>query len=303
MKHYRGRFAPTPSGPLHFGSLVAAVGSYLDARANGGQWLVRIDDLDPPRVAAGATEDILRTLEDFGLQWDGPVVYQGQRAEAYHAATHRLWRLDAIYPCGCSRKEIADAGVAGVEGFVYPGTCRDGLPQARKARGLRATTRGATVEFDDAVQGRVAQDLAREIGDFLIYRADGVYAYHLAVAVDDAEQGITHVVRGADLLYSTPRQIHLQHLLELPVPSYAHLPVVVDSAGEKLSKQTLAQPLDRERPLPALIAALRFLGQEAPADFERSSVADLWKWSIAHWQLDRVPRASTAGHGPNEIRN
>lgn len=302
MERYRGRFAPSPTGPLHFGSLVAAVGSFLDARARGGVWLVRMEDLDPPRVAPGAADSILRALQACGLEWDGAVVHQSARSEAYHGALHRLRQAGLVYPCACSRREIADSALVGalvgaligVDGPIYPGTCRGGLPAGRKARALRVSTLGVAADFEDAVQGRVTHDLERESGDFVLYRADEVYAYQLAVVVDDAEQGITDVVRGADLLGSTPRQIYLQRLLGLARPRYAHLPVAVDAAGEKLSKQTHAAPLDDARPLPALVAALAFLGQEPPPALARGTLKEYWDWAIKNWKLDRVPRAITA---------
>ena len=287
---HRGRFAPSPTGPLHFGSLVAAVGSYLEARANGGAWLVRIDDLDPPRVVPGAAEDILATLDACGMIPDEHVVYQSTRSDAYHAAVHALRQHGLVYACACSRREIADSGVAGIEGYVYPGTCREGLPAGRAARAWRVRTQGASVAFDDLVQGRIASDLEKEIGDFVLYRADRVYAYQLAVAVDDAEEGITDIVRGADLLDSTARQIHLQRLLGLSTPRYAHLPVAVNEHGEKLSKQTHAAPVDRSRAAAAIVDALRFLGQAPPAELARVPVRDVWDWALASWSLARVPR-------------
>ena len=289
---YRGRFAPSPTGPLHFGSLVAAVGSFLEARTRGGEWLLRMEDLDPPRVAAGAARDILRTLTACGLDWDGPVAYQSGRGAAYHSALHRLRGLGLVYPCACSRREIADSAIAGSEGPVYPGTCRGGIATGKSTRALRLDTRGASVAFDDALQGRIECGLERESGDFILYRADGVYAYQLAVVVDDAEQGITDIVRGADLLASTPRQIYIQKLLGLPRPDYTHLPVAVNERGEKLSKQTQALPVDAARPLPALVAALSFLGQSPPRDLE--TVSDVWTWAIRNWNLSRVPRVATA---------
>ena len=228
---YRGRFAPSPTGPLHFGSLIAAVGSYLEARSQDGVWLVRMEDLDPPRVMPGAAKHILHTLHAFGFDWDDPVVQQSMRSDAYHAALHRLRAEGLVYPCGCSRREIADSAVRGIEGPVYPGTCRAGLRDARAARALRVRTRDEPIGFTDAVQGEIVQSIAREIGDFVLYRADRVFAYQLAVVVDDAEQGITDVVRGSDLLLSTPRQIHLQRLLGLPTPRYLHLPVAVNADG------------------------------------------------------------------------
>lgn len=294
MARYRGRFAPSPTGPLHFGSLVAAVGSFLEARTRGGEWLVRMEDLDPPRVAPGAADDILRALQAYGLEWDGSVARQSERSDAYHGALHRLRQGGRVYPCVCSRREIADSAVAGSEGPVYPGTCREGVAAGRTARSLRLSTQGATIEFDDAVQGRVAHDLERESGDFVLYRADEVYAYQLAVVVDDAEQGFTDVVRGADLLGSTPRQIYLQGLLGLPRPRYAHLPVAVNAAGEKLSKQTFAVPLDASRPLPALVAALEFLGQRPPPELARGTLREFWDWALKNWNFARVPRARTA---------
>jgi len=294
MPRYRGRFAPSPTGPLHFGSLVAAVGSFLEARARGGAWLVRMEDLDPPRTAPGAAEDILRTLQACGMAWDGEVVHQSTRSNAYHSALHRLRDKGLVYPCACSRREIADSAVAGVEGPIYPGTCRTGLPPGKAARALRINTRGGAVAFDDALQGRIAHDLEKESGDFVLYRADDVYAYQLAVVVDDAEQGITDIVRGADLLGSTPRQLHLQKLLGLPQPSYAHLPVAVNTAGEKLSKQTFAAPVDAAKPLPALAAALSFLGQQPPRELACGTVKEFWDWALKNWKLERVPRVASA---------
>jgi glutamyl-Q tRNA(Asp) synthetase len=294
MARYRGRFAPSPTGPLHFGSLVAAVGSFLEARTRGGKWLVRMEDLDPPRIVPEAAADILRTLEACGMEWDGPVACQSTRNDAYHAALHRLRQAGRVYPCACSRREIADSAISGTEGPVYPGTCRKGVAESRTARAQRLDTRGAAVEFDDALQGRIACRLDQEYGDFVLYRADGIYAYQLAVVVDDAEQGITDVVRGADLLGSTPRQIYLQQLLGLPRVRYGHLPVAVNERGEKLSKQTFAAPVDAARPLPALVAVLSFLGQQPPRPLARGAVPELWKWAIENWNLGRVPRITSA---------
>jgi glutamyl-Q tRNA(Asp) synthetase len=286
----RGRFAPSPSGPLHFGSLVAAVASYLEARSRDGAWLVRMEDLDKPRVVTGAADDILRTLEACGMEWDGPVVYQSTRIDAYHRALHELRRRGALYACACSRREIADSAVTGIEGYVYPGTCRDGIAAQRRARSWRVRTSGAPVAFDDAIQSRLAQRIEKQIGDFVLYRADGVYAYQLAVVVDDAEQGITGVVRGADLIESTPRQILLQRLLRLPTPGYAHVPVAVNASGEKLSKQTHAAPIDRNAASAALHAVLDFLGQVPPGALARASVGELWSWAVPNWRIERVPR-------------
>jgi len=291
-KSYRGRFAPSPTGPLHFGSMVAAVGSFLQAKNRGGEWLVRLEDLDPPREAPGAADDILRTLENFGLHWDGAVMYQSRRHGVYEAALKMLERLDAIYPCACSRREIADSSVNGVDGPVYPGTCRAGLPAGRAPRAWRVRVNRREIEFVDAVQGRVVRDLVADFGDFVVWRADGYFAYQLAVVVDDAEQGITEVVRGADLIESTPRQIHLQRLMGLPTPDYLHLPVALNVQGEKLSKQTFAAPLDPARPLPALLQVMRFLGQDPPAALADSNLDEFWRWAIANWSEEHVPRVT-----------
>jgi len=287
---YRGRFAPSPTGPLHFGSLVAAVGSWADARANRGDWLVRMEDLDPPRESPGAAGDILRALAALGLEWDEQVIYQSARAQTYGTALASLQRRGAVFACACTRKEIADSAVGGPDGsLVYPGTCRGGLPPGRAARATRVRVASAAFEFQDAVQGRVRQDLARDVGDFVLVRADGQFAYQLAVVVDDAAQGITDVVRGADLLDSTPRQIFLQHLLGLPTPRYLHLPVATDAHGEKLSKQTLAQPVDPSRGAEALLDALRFLGQAPPAALGGASPRDVLGWAALHWDRGRIP--------------
>jgi glutamyl-Q tRNA(Asp) synthetase len=286
---YRGRFAPSPTGPLHFGSLVAAVGSFLEARSRGGEWLVRMEDLDLPRTVPGAADDILRTLDAFGLHWDGEVMIQSARNEAYRAALAELEQLGVAYPCACTRKEIADSALSGIDGPVYPGICRAGLPEGRTPRAMRVHTDSSLVGFDDALQGRIAQVLETEVGDFVVRRADGLFAYQLAVVVDDAEQAITHVVRGADLLDSTPRQIYLQKLLSLPTPAYLHLPVAVNERGEKLSKQTLAPAVDRINPVAQLCEVLAFLNQAPPAELKGADLDDFWKWAIAHWCADRLP--------------
>ena len=283
---YIGRYAPSTTGPLHFGSLVAAVGSYLDAKTHGGRWLLRMEDLDPPREMPGAADGILRCLEAFGFQWDGPVLYQSRRLEAYAAATAELLRSGAAFPCACSRSEIADSGLHGLEGPIYPGTCRDGLPPGREARAVRVRVPDRRIGFADGVQGRVSQDLARDIGDFIVRRADGCYAYQLAVVVDDGFQGITDVVRGADLLLSTPRQLLVQELLGLPSPRYLHLPVAVNSAGEKLSKQTHARPLEGQQAGSSLWQALAFLRQEPPEALRTASIEEIWSWAVPRWQRE-----------------
>jgi len=285
---YRGRFAPSPTGPLHFGSLVTAVGSYLDAKANAGAWLLRMEDLDQPRNVPGAADAILRALEALGMQWDETVLYQNTRNDAYAAALAKLKKQKLVYPCSCSRREIADSAINGIDGPVYTGTCRKGLLAGRATRAERVLTDGTRIEFKDAIQGRVSHNIERQIGDFVLKRADGPYAYQLAVVVDDATQGITDVVRGADLLDSTPRQIYLQQLLGFATPRYAHLPVAVNVVGEKLSKQTLAAPIDTGSPVPVLNAALAFLGQDA-IDCSPQDTAAFWKRAIAGWRINRVP--------------
>jgi glutamyl-Q tRNA(Asp) synthetase len=287
---YRGRFAPSPTGPLHFGSLVAAVGSLLQARSQNGAWLLRIEDLDPPREVPGAADEILRTLERLGMPWDGAVVYQSARVEAHNQAIENLRRAGLLYACGCSRREIADSSLRGIEGPVYPGTCREGLPIGRDERALRVRTDGANVKFEDRWQGRLESDLERDVGDFVVRRADGFVAYQLAVVVDDAAQGITEVVRGADLLFSTPRQLYLQRLLGVPAPRYAHLPAAVNAQGEKLSKQTGALPVATEPALPLLRRVLAFLGQDAPPELEQGGLESFWRFAIARWDSGRVLR-------------
>ena len=229
---YIGRFAPSPSGALHFGSLVAAVGSFLEARAHGGRWLLRIEDVDSPRTVTGAAEGILATLERFRFEWDGEVVWQSRRTAAYEAALHTLQAAGHAYPCACTRRELADQPLARDGSRRYPGTCRDGLPPGREGRAWRVRAEG-TIRFDDAVQGTQEVALAAVAGDYVVKRADGLFAYQLAVVVDDAEAGVTHVVRGADLLDSTARQIHLLGLLGQPVPAYAHLPLATNPSGSR----------------------------------------------------------------------
>lgn len=293
---YRGRFAPSPTGPLHFGSLVAALASYLEARQQQGEWLLRMEDLDTPRNMPGAADAILRSLEAFGFEWDGAVVYQSERHDLYAAALARLQEGGLVYPCGCTRKEIADSAIHGIEGAIYPGTCRSGLPPGKTARAWRIRAENRTIGFDDAIQGHVAQNLARDIGDFVLKRADGFYAYQLAVVVDDADQAITHVVRGADLLDSTPRQIYLQQVLGLPAMHYAHIPVVLNAQGEKLSKQTQAAAVDDRQPATQLWQALDFLQQSPPAAIRNAPLADVWQWADQNWQLSRIkPTKLSAG--------
>lgn len=278
---YVGRFAPSPTGPLHFGSAVAALASWLDARAARGRWLVRIEDLDAPRVQPGAAGLILHALEQLGLSWDGPVLYQSLRAPLYQAALDRLRRH--IYWCACSRREIADSspGLAADGAQIYPGTCREGLAPGKAPRALRLRTGGETISFEDRVQGQQTQVLASDVGDFVLHRADGQFAYQLAVTVDDAEQGVTDVVRGADLLDSTARQVYLQRLLGVPTPRYLHVPMALNARNEKLSKQTGAKPIHDEPPERVIREALRFLGQRPTPDLDEA---------LAAWDASLIPR-------------
>lgn len=294
---YRGRFAPSPTGPLHFGSLIAAVGSFADARAHDGDWLVRMDDLDRQREVPGAAAAILDTLAAFGLHWDEPVLRQSQRTEAYAEALATLRKSGLTYACGCSRREIAAAGRRGPEGPIYPGTCRQGLPPGRRPRSERLRVDDASFGIEDRIQGLFAQDLPCDVGDFVLRRADGIHAYQLAVVVDDGDQRIDHIVRGADLLTSTPRQRLLQHLLGLPAPSYAHLPLAVDGNGRKLSKSLAARPVDPTDPLPALHEAWRFLGQR-PLPGPPATIDEFWRWAIPAWSIGQVPRYGTPQAAP-----
>jgi glutamyl-Q tRNA(Asp) synthetase len=292
MSDYRGRFAPSPTGPLHSGSLVAALASWLDARAHGGLWLLRIEDIDPPREVPGAAQDILATLADFGLESDEPVLYQRTRSAAYQQAFERLHAAGRIYGCACSRQQI-DAAIAQRPGWpagVYPGTCRERPPPAEEIRAWRLRVPEGRIEILDRHAGAYGQDVARAVGDFVLRRADGLWAYQLAVVVDDAAQRISDVVRGADLLDNTPRQIVLQRALGLPTPRYLHLRVVVNAAGEKLSKQTGARALDRSDPLAELervAAHLRLpkIGADSVPEFLKAATR---AWAEHHAPADTM---------------
>ncbi len=293
-----GRFAPSPTGPLHLGSLVAAVGSYLLARRSGGRWLMRMEDLDQPRVVPGMADDILRTLERLGLHWDGEVVWQSRRDTHYQAALERLAAWGLLYPCGCSRAEIARLASAphGDSELPYPGSCRSGLGVGKVPRAfrVRVPVPDETITFRDGIVGEQCQNLATSCGDFVVKRADGPFAYHLAVVVDDDAMGVTQVVRGADLLTSTPRQIYLQRLLGFSQPSYSHLPLVAGSGGGKLSKRdnavSIAQGLDLAQAGGRLVAAaLRFLGQELPAGLSAAPAAEILAWGREHFDPVRIP--------------
>ena len=287
---YIGRFAPSPTGLLHIGSLLTALASYADARANGGKWLVRMEDLEPPREMAGAAAHILHTLEAFGFEWDGEVAYQSQRDELYQEALGRLKNEGLVYPCYCSRKDWQAVATAGADGFVYNGRCR--VPAQRpeangKTPAWRIAVPDRTIGFQDEIVGYYAQNLARDIGDFVLLRADGFWAYQLAVVADDAEQGITHIVRGQDLLVSTPRQIYLQQCLGANTPHYAHLPLLVNSQGQKWSKQTLAPALDLNRREALLRQVMRYLNLPYAPEVDRPE--ELLAWAVLHWDIRAIP--------------
>jgi glutamyl-Q tRNA(Asp) synthetase len=276
-----GRFAPSPTGDLHFGSLVAALGSFLEARTAGGKWLLRVEDIDPPREVAGSANRIIGDLQQLGMVADGQILYQSSRHEAYQAAVTRLLEEDLAYPCACSRKDIPASG-------VYPGTCRSGIAKGKTARAIRFRVPDASCEFTDRLQGRVCESLNHSCGDFIIQRADGLIAYQLAVVIDDHFQAVTQVVRGADLLDSTNRQICLQKALALNTPEYMHLPVVLSNDGKKLSKRSMSDPLTQHEPAFSIYKALRFLGQNPP---DGLTLDRLWEWSLKHWDIKLIPRS------------
>ncbi len=279
---YIGRFAPSPSGPLHFGSIVAALGSYLQARQQQGKWLVRIEDIDTPRTVPGADKLILHQLERLGLIWDDDIVYQSQRIPLYESALDRLDKLGATFPCACTRKEIAEN--------PHSCTCRNGIASGKTGRSIRIKTDDRKISFNDLLQTPYSQSLHADVGDFVIKRADGLFAYHLAVVVDDVEQSITEIVRGADLIDSTPRQIYLQQLLESPTPGYTHLPVVIDKFGNKLSKASTTEAADIGAPVDTLTKALDFLGQSPEKQLSKASVQEVLQWAINNWTLKKIPQ-------------
>ncbi|MCY1271973.1 Glutamyl-Q tRNA(Asp) synthetase [compost metagenome] len=283
---YIGRFAPTPSGYLHFGSLVAALASYLDARACGGHWLLRMEDLDPPREVAGAQDAILRTLASYGFEWDGALVRQSARHAAYQQVIDQWLRQGLAYACTCSRKQLEG------HGGIYPGTCRNAGHDPQGAA-IRLRVPELEYRFVDRVQGEFHQHLGREVGDFVIRRRDGLYAYQLAVVLDDAWQGVTDIVRGADLLDSTPRQLYLQELLGLPQPRYLHVPLLIQPDGHKLGKSYRSPPLPADRAGPLLARALRTLGQEPPGELENLPARQVLDWAIANWDAEHIPRSRT----------
>lgn len=286
MPQYVGRFAPSPSGPLHFGSLVAALASYLDARAHCGLWLLRIDDLDPPREASGASAKIISALRDHGLQWDGEICWQRHRHEAYALALQSLQNQQQVYFCDCTRAMLA-AGHG-----RYPGRCRKRGLSGNTPSACRVWLDDRKIRFDDLFQGPQSCCPLQESGDFVVRRKDGLFAYQLAVVVDDAASNITHIIRGADLLDSCSRQIYLQQLLGLDTPSYGHVPVASNIDGQKLSKQNLAQEINRHDAMDNLLAALRFLGQALPPE-PLPTPSALLRWTAKHWRRDRVPRCKS----------
>ncbi len=281
---YRGRFAPSPTGPLHLGSLYTALASFLEARSRNGLWFVRIDDIDTPRCVRGADAEILKTLEGFGLFWDGAVDYQSEKLDVYQEAIDTLDTKGWVYPCICSRKTLAGTGP------VYPGWCRNRTIDVSRPHALRVRTDSNTIGFDDRLQGPFSLNLATSHGDFIVRRRDGIDAYQLTVVVDDQRTGITDVVRGCDLLDNTPRQIHLQKLLDLPTPDYCHIPVLVGPEGQKLSKQTGAAPVNRSKPGPLLHYLLRLLGQDPPKELHRADPPEILSWATAHWRIDSIPK-------------
>ncbi len=281
---YKGRFAPSPTGPVHFGTLVAAVGSYLQAKTNNGEWLIRIEDVDITRKVDGADADILKTLEAFGFEWHGKIIYQSEQTVHYEQALEQLISQSLIFPCLCSRKQLAKSNSA-----IYPGTCRNRQLPEKNEHALRLLSKDIAIKFNDAVMGRQSQNIKRQCGDFVVRRRDGLFSYQLAVVVDDARQGISEIVRGADLLDSTPRQIYLQQLLKYSTPDYCHLPLAVNNSGNKISKSEGATKIDLQRKEQLLVSTLAFLGQNPAEDLAKSSINDIWSWAVEHWNVTLVP--------------
>ena len=287
---YRGRFAPTPSGPLHFGSLIAATGSYLQAKSHHGEWLLRIDDIDPPREQKGAADGILKTLEGFGFEWDSEVLYQSTRTQRYQEAVDELIQQHVAYACSCSRKELLKNAEQTKSGTVYPGFCRTKLLNITAETSTRLRCDNEPVRFKDLIQGNQSIDMENHIGDFILQRRDRLFSYHLASGIDDVEQKITEVIRGADLLNCTPCHIHVQRRLNLPSPDYHHLPLAVYETGQKFSKQTHASPIEVKHSVVLLYNTLKFLGQMPPIHLMDSTQKDIWEWAKTNWRLDLVPK-------------
>ena len=280
---YKGRFAPSPTGPVHFGTLIAAVGSYLQAKANNGKWLIRMEDVDTTRKVEGSDKEILDTLEAFGFEWDGEIIYQSEQTRHYEKALEQLIDQSLVFPCLCSRKQLTT-----IDSDIYPGTCRDRKLPEDNEHALRLLAKNITIEFDDIVMGKQSQSMAQQCGDFVIKRRDGLFAYQLAVVVDDALQNITEIVRGSDLLDSTPRQVYIQQLLGYPTPAYCHLPLAVDSDGNKISKSEGATKVDIKNREKLICSVLVFLGQNPPADLSSCNINDIWKWAEEHWDMSHI---------------
>lgn len=295
---YIGRFAPSPTGPLHFGSLLAAVGSYLQARCAAGRWLVRIEDLDAPRVVPGAADTIVATLAAFDFNWDGDIEYQSRRTDLYAQALEQLRVQNAVYECSCTRTQIAAVAGDDAEELRYPGTCAHRHVPHTAATAWRLRVPPGTVKFVDCIQGPQSQDVHAAVGDFVVRRRDGLFAYHLAVVIDDAAQGVTEVVRGADLLSSTPRQIVLQRALGLATPRYCHVPLAVDAQGRKLSKSSQSEAIVPERASHLLWQALQTLAQDPPSELARAPVREIWQWALAHWSLAPLSGRRTCAAPP-----
>jgi len=294
---YRGRFAPSPTGPLHFGSLIAAMGSYLQAKQQHGTWLIRIDNIDPPREQKGASKEILKILEGFGFEWDEDVLYQSSRLKRYQEAVNELIKQQKAYPCSCSRKSILkETGQSQHQGeIIYPGFCRNGpliINEDSTDYSIRLRCNNEAVCFNDPIQGKQTINLEKHRGDFIIQRRDHLFSYHLASGIDDAEQNITEVVRGADLLNGTASQLHVQHALNLTSPQYCHLPIAVSADGHKLSKQNHAEAIEVKNVVSLLYKSLKFLGQMPPIELMECNQKDVWNWAKSHWHLDLVPKQS-----------
>lgn len=286
--NYIGRFAPSPTGPVHFGTLAAAVGSYLQAKSQQGKWLLRIEDVDETRKVEGTDTDIIHTLETFGFEWDGDVLYQTTQKQFYNHALKQLANQSLVFPCTCSRK-LLNEQLSETETRIYPGTCRNRSFPEVEEHAIRIIATNKLIEFDDIIMGNQLQHIKNDCGDFVIKRRDGLFAYQLAVVVDDAMQGVTEIVRGSDLLDSTPRQIYLQQLLGYSTPAYAHLPLAVDEAGNKISKSTGPAKVDISQKQQLLHRALGFLGQNPPADLPHSGTEATWQWAIENWEISKVP--------------
>ena len=289
---YVGRFAPSPTGPLHFGSLVAALASYLDAKFNKGRWLVRLEDLDPPREQTGAAELILDQLLSLGLEWDNDVLFQSTRLNAYQSALYKLSQKSLTYRCDCSRASIKERG------SVYDGHCRTRNKAPKHSFAIRIKTSNRKIGFQDQIRGGFKQDIGKEVGDFIVLRKDKLFAYHLAVVVDDEYQKISHVVRGGDLISSTPQQIYLQQLLNFKTPRYAHIPVAVNESNVKLSKQSFSPGIERKKASHLIFQALQFLGQEPPHSLSRASVPEQLQWALGNWDIHAVPKLANIREKP-----